>query len=38
MINEINFDNIDITSGIIPETEPERQYYYMALCRKMVKA
>lgn len=37
MINEINFDNIDITSGIIPETEPERQYYYMALCRKMVK-
>lgn len=37
MINEINFDNIDITSGIIPETEPQRQYYYMALCRKLVK-
>lgn len=37
MINEINFDNIDIANGIIPETEPQRQYYYMALCRKLVK-
>lgn len=35
-MNEINLDTIDI-SGEAPFEEPERQYYYMALCRKLLK-
>ncbi|HCL03711.1 MAG TPA: tRNA (N6-isopentenyl adenosine(37)-C2)-methylthiotransferase MiaB, partial [Lachnoclostridium phytofermentans] len=31
-----NIDLIDL-SGLVPEKEPERQYYYMALCKAEVK-
>ncbi len=35
-MNEINFDLID-TTGEPPVSEPERQYYYIAKCRELVK-
>lgn len=35
-MNEINLDLIEI-SGDIPLKEPERQYYYMAKCREIVR-
>lgn len=34
-MNEINLDLID-TTGEPPVNEPERQYYYMAKCRKLL--
>ena len=37
MLNKIELDTIDIT-GEAPETEPERQYYFMAKAREYVKA
>lgn len=37
MFCNIDLDNIDITKDA-PKTEPERQYYFMAKCRKYVKA
>ena len=36
MYNEIDLDKIDINSEP-PEKEPDRQYYFMAKCRKWVK-
>lgn len=36
-MKDIDFDKIDI-SGPPPETEPERQYYFIAKARKWVKA
>lgn len=36
MYNTIDFDKIDIT-GLPPEAEPERQYYFIAKCRDYVK-
>ena len=35
-MTEINLDRIDITAPA-PEYEPERQFYYMALCRTIVR-
>lgn len=35
-MNEINLDKIDI-SGEAPFSEPERQYYYMAKCKKVLE-
>ena len=35
-MNEINLDLID-TTGEPPVSEPERQYYYIAKCRELVK-
>ena len=37
MYDEIEFDRIDLNSPP-PETEPERQYYFIAKCRQYVKA
>lgn len=37
MFNKIDFDHIDTTQAP-PEAEPDRQYYFMAKCRKYVKA
>lgn len=34
-MNEINLDEIDI-SGEVPFNEPDRQYYYMTKCRKLL--
>ena len=36
MYNNIDLDKIDI-SGPPPTTEPDRQYYFMAKCRQIVK-
>lgn len=36
MYNTIDFDKIDISS-FPPDTEPERQYYFIAKCREYVK-
>ena len=36
MLNKIELDTIDIT-GEAPETEPERQYYFMAKAREYVR-
>jgi tRNA-2-methylthio-N6-dimethylallyladenosine synthase len=36
MYNKINLDDIDIT-GEAPIEEPERQYYFMAKCRELVR-
>lgn len=36
MYNNINLDKIDI-SGPPPTTEPDRQYYFIAKCRQIVK-
>lgn len=36
MYNNIDLDKIDI-SGPPPTTEPDRQYYFMAECRQIVK-
>lgn len=36
MLNEFDLDKIDI-SVIPPETEPVRQYYFMAKCRELVR-
>lgn len=36
MYNEIDIDKIDLDSEP-PVEEPERQYYFMAKCRKWVK-
>lgn len=36
MYNTIDFDRIDISS-FPPDTEPERQYYFIAKCREYVK-
>ncbi len=35
MLNDIDFDKIDI-NGSIPEDETDRQYYYIAQCREHV--
>lgn len=35
-MNELNLDTIDLTC-LPPETEPERQYYFMAKCRHLLK-
>lgn len=37
MNNEFDYDSIDITADA-PETEPERQRYFIAKCRAIVKA
>lgn len=37
MLNNIDLDKIDL-SVEAPETEPERQYYFMAKAREYVKA
>ena len=36
MYTNIDFENIDLTQPI-PETEPQRQYYYIAKCRQHVQ-
>ena len=36
MYNELDYDLIDLNSPP-PETEPERQYYFIAKCRRYVK-
>lgn len=33
---EVDLDKIDV-SGSVPMTEPERQYFYMAKCRRLLK-
>lgn len=33
---KVNLDTIDIL-GSVPATEPERQYYYMAKCKKLIE-
>lgn len=35
-MKDINFDKIDV-SGDVPMSEPERQYYFMAKCREIVR-
>ena len=35
MYEEIDFDRIDVTMGA-PKEEPQRQYYYVALLRKLI--
>lgn len=37
MFDDINFDNIDITKEP-PTEEPARQYYFIAKCRRYIKA
>lgn len=36
MFNDINLDTIDITSAA-PDTEPQRQQYYMACCKSYIE-
>lgn len=36
MYENIDFDQIDL-SGPAPEQEPERQYYFMAIARELVR-